>query len=77
MSIKAVGGERIAERAGRPAFVIIAAHSPADFIAVSLMVAQINHSFGVQLVDGGEKNIVTQTGIASHSVEIKARVEIL
>jgi len=77
LRVKAVGGERIAEGTEGAPFVIIAAQGPADFVAVDLMAAQINHPFGAQLVDGREKNIVTQASIAGHSVEIEVRVEIL
>jgi len=76
VGVEAVGGEGIAMRTHRAAFIVVAAHDPSRFVLVGLVSAQVDDATGVKVVVHHTQNdAVAEASIPSDGIHVEVRVE--
>jgi len=75
VGVKAKGSEGMAKGAGRAPLVVVAAHDPLCFVAVTGIGPQAHDAFGAQQKAGVQEGIVSQTCISGDGLDDQIRVE--
>jgi len=74
--LKPIRGEAVAKGTDRASFVILAAHRPLEFIAISFMGAEVNDATSTEMVmHNAQDEIITEPRIARDCIDVQRRVE--